>query len=100
ALTRTGVDAALTHMSDDVEIKLSAHHDLAMLAQVFQRVGRMHIPDVFTPETAARILQCLRYETPWFYTFNRGLKAENFSAAEWQDLSDEALSEINRHVLG
>jgi SM-20-related protein len=86
-------------MSDETEIQLSPHHDLAMLAKVFQRTGRMHIPDIFTPETALRIGQCLRYETPWFYTFNRERKAENLSKAEWEALSEEELGGISHHIL-
>jgi len=86
-------------MSDDIEIKLSPHHDTALLAQAFQRSGRIHIPEIFTAETAARIAQCLHRETPWFFTFNRGLKSENFSLQEWAALGPKALAEINHHVL-
>jgi SM-20-related protein len=41
---------------------------------VFARLGRVHIPQVLAPTTAARTYQCLAEETPWQLHVNDGSK--------------------------
>jgi SM-20-related protein len=75
-------------MSGDTPIRLSAHHDLAALAQTFRDNGRIHIPSIFEPVSAQRILTALTAETPWSQTFNLGKETVNLSQAQLATISD------------
>ena len=57
-----------------LEIKLNPGLDTVVFEGVFQRHGRVHIPDVLAFESANRILEHLRSNVPWQAHFNDGAK--------------------------
>ena len=52
--------------------------DRVLLAEAFQRSGRIHIPSVLTPASAARLFRALENETPWTVTLNNGSDIQDF----------------------
>jgi SM-20-related protein len=62
----------MTHA--DPPLALDPSHDVAMIADVFARAGRIHIPRIFTSACAERIHACLVGETPWRLHLNDGSK--------------------------
>jgi SM-20-related protein len=57
----------------------------APFAQAFREKGRVHIPNILTPQSAQRLHQVLDKETPWTFTLNKGqdfLDIENPQPAE------------------
>jgi Rps23 Pro-64 3,4-dihydroxylase Tpa1-like proline 4-hydroxylase len=42
------------------------------IRQAFQRHDRVHVPGIFTQETATRVYQALERETPWQLSLNSG----------------------------
>jgi SM-20-related protein len=61
-----------SEVPDDVPVRLNPRLDVARIAQVFQRFGRVHIPDILAPETAERLHQCLTKQVPWSLAYNEG----------------------------
>ena len=57
-----------------LEIKLNPGLDTVVFKEVFQRHGRVHIPDAMALESANRILEHLRSNVPWQAHFNDGAK--------------------------
>ena len=58
--------------------ELNPAHDREQLAQTFQRAGRIHIANLFTDASAARLLRALQQETPWTVTLNNGSDIQDF----------------------
>jgi SM-20-related protein len=76
--------------SPDIPPELNPQLDRVALAEDFRRSQRIHIPNVLTDASAARLSRALQQETPWNVTFNKGgdfLDAENVSPDERARLS-------------
>ncbi|NLG74767.1 MAG: hypothetical protein GX535_00870 [Xanthomonadaceae bacterium] len=56
-------------------VKLAAHIDVAQIAQVYARVGRVHIAPALSRECAERAYRSLVEEVPWQLHLNDGEKA-------------------------
>ena len=54
--------------------RLNDEHDRHLLARVYARHGRVHIPAILTPDTADRVHRCLTGETPYSLVVNIGDK--------------------------
>jgi SM-20-related protein len=63
-------------------VELDPQLDRALIRDAFTRVGRVHIPGIFTGVCAARLYRCLAEETPWQLHVNDGQK--HFDAADLQ----------------
>lgn len=68
-------------------LELSPHHDPAAYAKVFKTYGRIHIPDLWTPESARFVHDTLSNKTEYNTVFN--------SIDKVFDLTDEAWSKMN-----
>lgn len=53
-------------------IRLGAPPDCELIRKLFGSTGRVHIPNFFAAETAARIYKALSEETPWQLSLNSG----------------------------
>jgi Rps23 Pro-64 3,4-dihydroxylase Tpa1-like proline 4-hydroxylase len=56
----------------EVVPELNPRLDRAVLGQAFREAGRVHIPNILTEASAARLLRALHQETPWTLTLNKG----------------------------
>ncbi|HEY1707837.1 MAG TPA: 2OG-Fe(II) oxygenase family protein [Rhizomicrobium sp.] len=68
---------------------LSKTHDWRPLSQVYARFGRIHIPAVLTPESAARVHRCLTAETPYSLVVNNGSQYFDIPAQDQAKMSPE-----------
>ncbi len=66
---------------------LNPAHDWRQLSQVYARFGRIHIPSILTPDSAARVHQALAAETPYSLVVNSGEK--------YFDLSNDDLAKMS-----
>jgi SM-20-related protein len=79
--------------SPDISPELNPQLDRAALTEDFRRSQRIHIPNILTEASAARLSRALQQETPWTVTFNKGmdfLDVENVSLEERARLSRAA----------
>ena len=67
---------------------LNPGHNLKLLADVFRRHGRIHIPNVLTADSAQRVYRCLAKETDYNLVINE--KDETF------DLSPQELAKFSK----
>ena len=58
--------------------ELNPNLDRACLGEAFRRAGRIHIPNVLTDASAARLLRALEHETLWTVTLNNGSDIQDF----------------------
>jgi len=80
-------------------IQLSAHHDRKLLAEVFRRSGRIHIPDLLEPESAEYLFRTLRDETEWSVLFANEGKGDAISIAAWRELPDQERQSLMNYIL-
>jgi Rps23 Pro-64 3,4-dihydroxylase Tpa1-like proline 4-hydroxylase len=76
--------------SPDVPPDLNPSLESAKLAEEFRRAQRIHIPNILTEPSAARLIRALQEETPWTVTFNKGadfLDVENVTTEHRAQLS-------------
>jgi Rps23 Pro-64 3,4-dihydroxylase Tpa1-like proline 4-hydroxylase len=57
---------------DETPLALGGDLDAGLIAQVLARHGRVHIPDVLSPESATALYRSVAEETPWRRTMNTG----------------------------
>lgn len=60
-------------------VKLAAHIDIARIAQVYARAGRVHITPALSRECAERAYRSLVDEVPWQLHLNDGAKAHDIA---------------------
>lgn len=72
--------------NDTPPIRLNPRLDTGLIARVYRAAGRVHIPDIFDSESAARIHRALSDETPWQLVL--------FDGAEHRELRVGSLSEL------
>lgn len=53
-------------------IRLRPQADPEIIRKLFTRVGRVHLPGFFAPDSATRIYKALSEETPWQLSLNSG----------------------------
>lgn len=75
-------------------IRLRPGIDAATCAALFARHGRVHVPNVFPDDVAARIEQALREQTPWNRAFNSGDKHFELGPDAWQAVTPDKRAEI------
>ncbi len=76
------------------EIQLNPDLDPGKYAKIFHDNGRVHIPEILTPESADAIYQSMREEVPWQTNFNDGEKGHTL-----HPLQVEAMNDIQRDLL-
>lgn len=77
-----------------LDITLNPDLDAEKYARIFQQDGRVHIPDILTPDSADRIFDALKNDVPWQTNFNDGEKGHTL-----HELQVEAMNEIQRDLL-
>lgn len=78
----------------DVPPELNPQLDRRAFSEAFNATGRVHIPNILTPASAARLYRVLQQETPWTVTLNKGqdfLDIEKVSPEERGRLSMSAM---------
>jgi len=79
-------------------IGLNAGLDLHALAGAYARTGRVQVQNLFEPDTAERLYQCLHTETPWGLAYNIGVENIFESGSDWERRSQQARDEILRGI--
>lgn len=79
-------------------IQLSAHHDRKLLADVFRRSGRIHIPDIIDSESADQLFRSLRDETDWSVLYLKDGKGDAIPMKDWLALPEAERSGIMNYV--
>ena len=67
--------------------EIASDIDVAGLAATFQRDGRVQVPNVLTPETAATLHRILSTETEWGLGWGAAEQTGNVRAAAWHAMS-------------
>jgi SM-20-related protein len=55
-----------------LQVRLDPAHDRQLIRSVFERTGRIHVPQILDHACAERIHRCLVEETPWQLHVNEG----------------------------
>ncbi|PCJ38846.1 MAG: hypothetical protein COA81_11955 [Alphaproteobacteria bacterium] len=76
------------------EIQLNPNLDPEKYARIFREVGRVHIPEILTPESANCIYEALTSEVPWQTNFNDD---ENGHTLHQDQI--EAMTAVQRDLL-
>jgi hypothetical protein len=79
-------------------ITLSAHHDRKLLAEVFRRSGRIHIPDILEAESADYLFRCVRDETDWSVLYVKDGKGDAIPMQAWLDMAEAERNAIMSYV--
>ncbi|WP_168190250.1 2OG-Fe(II) oxygenase [Luteithermobacter gelatinilyticus] len=82
------------HHTSEIDIRLNPDIVVKKYAEIFATTGRVHIPDILTPESAARIHEALTTEVPWQTNFNDGEKGYTL-----HKIQVEAMTEVQRNLL-
>lgn len=78
--------ASATNRSTVPRLRLNARLDPAMLAPVFQRYGRIHVPAVLDRESASAVHAALAGDVPWQTHYNDGQAAYDIPSNEFHAL--------------
>jgi SM-20-related protein len=81
----------------DPPVRLAADLDRRSIAQVYARVGRVHITPIVARDCAERVLRELQTEIPWQVHFNDGDRPVNLDGAGFAKLPE---AERNRFIGG
>src|SRR5678816_647066 len=81
---------------DDLPPALNPDLDRARFAEEFARIGRVHIPDIFTQRSALRLHQALERETPWGLIFNEGKKVRELATVSAEEQQAQAIAAWER----
>ena len=79
-------------------IRLNHALDRRALASRFALAGRVQVQQLFEPQTAARLYQCLRDETPWGIAYNDGMQTVYESATQWNERSPQDAERIMQGI--
>lgn len=66
--------------AQDASPELNPSLDLSAIAEEFRSRGRVHIPNILTPDSALRLHRALAEETPWRLTLNKGQDFLDFAS--------------------
>lgn len=80
------------------DLAIDRRLDARKLAPIFARSGRLHLPGIFDPAAAERILRSLAGDTPWQRTLNSGDKGFRIPRADWDALPATARAETETAV--
>lgn len=75
-------------------IQLNPNLDIEKFSRIFQDVGRVHIPEVLTPESAQKLYEALKNDVPWQSNFNDGEKGYTL-----HQIQIDAMDDVQRHLL-
>lgn len=81
------------------EIRLTPHHDTALLAKVYARHGRIHIPNLIREADARRIHDALTSRTPWNTTIIHKDLVYDLTPAQLAAMDEKQLRELDAEVL-
>jgi SM-20-related protein len=84
-------------IASDVPV-LNPAHDRKKLADVFHRFGRLHIPQILTPASAARVHRCLESETPYKVVLNDGENVFDLQSQQFDALTPEQHADLTNLV--
>jgi Rps23 Pro-64 3,4-dihydroxylase Tpa1-like proline 4-hydroxylase len=73
--------------------------DVSLIASVFAKAGRVHIPDALPPECAASLYHCLSAEIPWRRHYNRGEEHFDLLPAEQAGMGVGAINDLRRSIM-
>ena len=73
----------------ELPLRLNPRLDVELIARVYRAAGRVHVPDLFDPPSAARIFRALESETPWQCVLFDGSDCREFPVASFADLPDD-----------
>ncbi len=80
---------------------LNKAHDRRLMAQIYAKYGRVHIPSILTPESAVRMHKCLTQETPYSFVANSGEKVYDILAEDYAKLTaDEKKAFLDSASVG
>lgn len=57
-----------------MQLQLNPQLNRGLIGEIFGRQGRVHVPDLLTPESAAELYSCLSTQTPWQLSLNIGAR--------------------------
>jgi SM-20-related protein len=80
--------------------ELNLDLDRSILAQKFERSGRVQIRNLLTEASARRLHHALKHETPWGLILNEGKEAHEFETVSEQDHQDFAIAAWERAHRG
>jgi SM-20-related protein len=72
--------------------------DPAQLRRVFDRLGRLHIPDILDPRGARRIEQALAGPAPWIRSVNVGAKSYDLGPEAFAAMPPERRQELEAAI--
>lgn len=64
------------------QLRVNPALDAAKLSPLFQRHRRLHLPGVFTPDTAETVARALEQDTPWIRSMNPGGRSMDLDIAQ------------------
>jgi len=80
-------------------LQLNPNLDVRALAANYQAKRRLHIPEIFHPESAELIARCLEKDVPWGFAYNDG-KPQFRRAEEMARLSPQEQQGILAEIYG
>lgn len=81
-------------------LEITPSLDRAEFAEVFQRDGRVQIPDILTEESAGALRQVLQQQTPWLLTWCAGAESgRNIDAQRLAAMTREESTAIERKLI-
>lgn len=81
------------------EITLSPHHNMELLAKVYARSGRIHIPDLLREEDAQRIHDALVNRTPWNLTIIHNDLVYDVTPDQYAAMSEDQIKAMDTEVI-
>lgn len=78
--------APMSHSA--ASLRLSSHHDRALYARVFKSAGRIHIPQILTPDAAAGLHAALARELDYALVVNDGDKVWDIAPSDVKKMSE------------
>ena len=82
-----------------MSLAFAPHIDGTKFAPIFQKLGRLHIPDVFAPGDAAVIHDALRDATPWQQVFNAGPRVYDIPPNLAADLDESQKADLEAAIF-
>ena len=82
-----------------MQLQLNPKLDRRVIAEIFRRQGRVHIPDVLTPESAGAVHAWLSTQTPWQLSLNVGQRHVDVAHDQLMLLSPEQRELMTRAMV-
>jgi SM-20-related protein len=77
---------------------LNPAHDRGQFADTFRRFGRLHIPQILTSQSAARVHRCLESETPYKVMLTSDGKVVDLQHWQFNGLTTEQRADLLKRV--